>query len=140
MTGASKGLAGRSAETDPHAEDPRLLGRTYAIPFDRVWSRAEATVRNARRWRLVSSDDETGVLVAEAQTLVSRRIGDVRIEIGLDDNGQTRLDLSVVMRGTRRDLGASRRLVDAFLRRLDAELQVRPNQILDAARTPSWSS
>jgi len=30
--------------------------------------------------------------------------------------------------------------VDAFLRRLDAELQVRPNQILDAARTPSWSS
>jgi len=140
LSGALQGLAGRSAETHPHAEDARLRGRTYAIPFDRVWSTAEALARNGSRWRLVSSDDQEGVLVTEVQTLLSRRIGDARIEIGLDDNGQTRLDVRVVMRGARRDLGASTRIVHSFLQRLDASLQVRPEQILDASRAPSWSS
>src|SRR5690606_34647712 len=30
------------AETDPSAADGRLVGRTYAIPFDRVWTSAVA--------------------------------------------------------------------------------------------------
>lgn len=140
MSRPHKALEGRSAETAPHATDPRLRGRTYAIPFDRVWSAAEASVRSAPRSRLVSSDDEAGILVAEVQTLVTRRIGDARIEIGLDDNGQTRVDLSVVMRGGRRDLGASKRIVGSFVESLDAALQVRPDQILDTTRTPTWSS
>ena len=140
MSRPHKGLEGRSAETDPHATDPRLTGRTYAIPFDRVWSAAEGAVRTEPRSRLVSSDDEAGILVAEVQTLVTRRIGDARIEIGLDENGQTRVDLSVVMRGGRRDLGGSKRIVGGFVDRLDAALEVGPHQILNATRTPTWSS
>jgi hypothetical protein len=140
LSGPLKGLAGRLAETHPQASDPRLRGRTYSIPFDRVWSTAEALARRTPRWRLVSSDDQAGILVAEVQTLLSHRIGDARIEIGLDDNGQTRLDLRVVMRGTRRDLGGSKRIVGNFVKLLDAGLRVRPDQILDATRAPSWSS
>lgn len=141
MSGILKGLVGRSAETHPHSRDPRLRGRTYAIPFDRVWSAAEAAASGeCPRWTLISANDEAGVIVAEVRTLVSRRIGDARVEIGLDGHAQTRLDIHVVMRGRRGDLRGAARVVGAFVKRLDASLQVRPDQILDATREPTWSS
>ena len=141
MSGLLRGFFGRSAETRPHAGDARLRGRTYAIPFDRVWSAAEAAASGeCPRWTLISANDEAGVIVAEVRTLVSRRIGDARIEIGLDGHAQTRLDVHVVMRGKRGDLGGAARVVGAFVKRLDASLQVRPDQILDATQEPTWSS
>ena len=94
----------------------------------------------SRRWQLVSADDQAGIILAEVRTLLSRRTGDARVEIGLDDNGQTRVDLRVVMRGTRQDMGGAARIVASFVKALDASLQARPDQILDATRTPSWSS
>ena len=135
------GLTGKAAETDPHSRDRRPRGRTYAIPFDRVWSAAQAAAAGGcRRWRLISADDDAGVLLAEVRTFLSRRAGDARIEIGLDDNGQTRLDLRVVMRGRRGDLGGAARIVGSFVKHLDASLQARSGQVLDATRPPSWSS
>ena len=101
---------------------------------------AAAAAGGIPRWKLVSADDQAGVLVAEVRTLLSRRTGDARIEIGLDDNGQTRLDLRVVMRGKRGDLGGAARIVGSFVKQLEASLQVRPDQVLDVTRTPSWSS
>jgi len=141
LIGAFKGLQGRSAETHPQARDRRLRARIYAIPFERVWSAAAAAAAGGiPRWKLVSADDQAGVLVAEVRTLLSRRTGDARIEIGLDSNGQTRLDLRVVMRGKRGDLGGAARIVGSFVKQLEASLQVRPDQVLDVTRTPSWSS
>ncbi|HSG07130.1 MAG TPA: hypothetical protein VLA36_02150 [Longimicrobiales bacterium] len=141
MIGLLRGVFGRSAETHPRARDVRLRGRTYAIPFDRVWSAAEAAASGeCPRWTLLSANDEAGVMVAEIRTLVSRRVGDARIEIGLDGHAQTRVDIQVAMRGRRGDLGGSARVVGAFVKRLDASLQVRPDQILDATREPTWSS
>ena len=141
MSGLLRGFFGKSAETCPRAGDARLRGRTYAIPFDRVWSAAEAAASGeCPRWTLISANDEAGVIVAEVRTLVSRRIGDARIEIGLDGHAQTRLDVHVVMRGKRGDLGGAARVVGAFVKRLDASLQVRPDQILDATQEPTWSS
>ena len=141
MSSRLGGLRGRSATTHPLERDARLRGRSYAIPFDRVWSAAEAAAAGGcPRWALVSADDESGVIVAEVRTLLTGRIGDARIEIGLDDNGQTRLDMHLVMRGRRGDLGAAARLVGRFTKRLDAALQARPDQILDATREPTWSS
>jgi len=132
---------GATAETHPQASDPRLRGRTYAISFDRAWLAALALASGgARRWALVSEDDQAGVLVATARTLISRRTGDARVDIGLDDHGQTRVDIRVVMRGRRGDLGAAARIVGAFVRALDLHLQARPEQILDAAREATWSS
>lgn len=141
MSGALKGITARSAETHPHAGDARLRGRTYAISFDRVWSAAVALVSGgARRWKLLSADDQTGVIHAEVRTFLSRRPADARIEIGLDDNGQTRLDMRVVMRGKRGDLGGAARIVGSLTKHLDGALQARPEQILDATRSPSFSS
>ena len=141
MSGALKGFTGRSAETDPHAQDARLRGRTYAISFDRVWSATVAAVSGGSpRWNVLSADDQTGVIHAEVRTLVSRRAADARIEIGLDDNGQTRLDMRVVMRGKRGDLGGAARIVGSLTKHLDSTLQARPGQILDATRPPSFSS
>lgn len=135
------GVTGRTAETDPQSSDPRLRGRTYAISFDRVWSAALALASGgAPRWALISEDDQAGLLVATTRTLISRRVGDAWIDIGLDDYGQTRVDVRVVMRGQRGDLGAAARIVGAFVRALDLHLQARPEQILDAARVPTWSS
>ena len=141
MTGNPAGRPGSSAETDPRAEDPRLRGRTYAISFDRVWSAAEAAASGGKRgWTLVSADDQAGILIAEVRTSLFRRVGDARIEVGLDENGQTRLDVGVVMRGGGRNPGTATRIVASFVRRLDASLQARPEHILDATQTPSWSS
>jgi len=135
------GFVGKSAETHPLSRNPGLRGRTYAIPFERVWSAAEAAAAGGfPRWTLVSADDHSGVIVAEVRTFLSRRVGDARIDVGLDDHGQTRLDLRVVMRGKRGDAGGAARIVASFVKRLDASMQVRPEQILDATRAPTWSS
>ena len=42
MNGLIRGLTQNRAETSPTAEDRRLRGRTYAIPFETVWSAALA--------------------------------------------------------------------------------------------------
>jgi uncharacterized protein (DUF1499 family) len=74
------------------------------------------------------------VIVAEASSLLWKFIDDVRISIGLDENGQTRVDLKSASRKGKIDWGRNPRGISGFLRRLDRELAVRPNQILD----PNW--
>jgi hypothetical protein len=127
------GLTERAAATDAAAEDERLRGRTYTIPFDTVW---QASLRlmsgGIRGWALGRADDRAGVIVGLARTPVFKKEADVRIRIGLDRIAQTRVDLHIASRTERRgDLGRSRRLVGRFLKRLDRELQARPEQILD---------
>lgn len=128
-------------QTDPRHEDPRLRGRTYAIPFDRVWTAAVSLAGGGlKRWRLVAADDEAGKMHAETQTLVFRVVDDVYIRIGLDSNGQTRVDLIARARNGRADLGRNARRTRSFLRALDAALSARPEQILDATRELNWSA
>lgn len=127
------GLSGNRAETDPCSPDPRLRGRTYAIPFDRVWNTAHALSEGGLpRWSVSSADDEEGVIRARARTLVLRRVDDIRITVDLDENGQTRVDVASVSLRRKRDLGANARRIHRFLRALDAKLGATPAQILDA--------
>lgn len=127
------------AATDPGASDPRLRGRTYAIPFERVWSTALAAIHGGlSRWRVLSQDDQKGVIVAEARTAVLRRDVDIQIRIGLDEYGQTRVDVRTALRGAHGDLGSTTRLIAAFLQELDRRLGATPGQILDPLRPPSW--
>ncbi|GMV07156.1 MAG: hypothetical protein AMXMBFR53_34310 [Gemmatimonadota bacterium] len=129
------------AETNPASSDPRLRGRTYAIPFDRVWSTALAAIHGGlARWKVLSSDDEKGVILAEARTAVLRRDVDIHIKIGLDEYGQTRVDIRTALRGAHGDLGATTRLIAAFLEELDRRLGATPSQILDPLRPPTWTS
>ncbi len=129
------------AATDPHSPNPRLRGRTYAIPFERVWSTAIAVVHGGLpRWKVLSQDDQKGVILAEARTVLLRRDVDIHVKIGLDENGQTRVDVRTALRSAHGDLGSTRRLIGSFLHELDRRLGATPSQILDPTRPPRWTS
>lgn len=127
-------------ETDAHAEDVRLQGRTYAIPFDAVWTATLDLIQRSRRWKVVSADDQQGRIHVEALSLVFRHTDDLYFHIGLDEDAQTRVDLRGHTRGDKRDLGRKARVVGRFLRRLDAALKATPDQILDPRARRAWSS
>lgn len=136
-----KALTENAVETDPFSEDPRLRGRTYAITFDRVWNAALALADGGlKRWTVVESDDEEGIILAESRTFWLRMVDDVRIHVTLDDNGQTRVDVASASRKGRGDLGTNARRVGRFLRALDGRLEASPAQILDATRAPNFTA
>lgn len=141
MTSDRPGAPAARLETDPGAEDRRLRGRTYAIPFERVWTAALALADGgAGRWAVQRADDEDGVIEARFTTLVFRSHDDVRVDVGLDENGQTRVDLAWTTASRRPALGRGRRVVGDFVRKLDAALEAAPEEILDASRTPTWTA
>ena len=79
------------------ATDPRLRGRTYAIPFDGVWKAAlKVSNKQMRGWSVLYIDDQTGVIVAEALRLLWKHKDDVRISIGLDAVSYTHLTLPTI--------------------------------------------
>ena len=134
-----RGLTEHRAQTDPTSEDERLIGRTYAIPFEDVWQAAKRLASGELTgWTLWVADDQEGLMEASLRPFLFLRAADVRIEIGLDENAQTRVDLSSASRTERGDLGRSRRTIGRFLERLDTALNARPNQILDASGTSVW--
>lgn len=132
MKGVLKGFTENQASTDLHGEDPRLRGRTYAIPFEAVWQASNRLGGGGLRgWSIESADDQRGVISAHVSGgLISSEVT-VRINIGLDANAQTRVDLAATSSTERGDFGRSGRLIARFMRRLDVKLQARPDQIWD---------
>ena len=111
------------AGTRHDAADPGLRGRTYAIPFDRVWTAAIVLAGGKLRgWRIVFADDHNGVITAEYHSLLLRSAADVEIRIGLDEDAQTRVDATSASRRGGPDLGANARRLRRFLRALDRRL------------------
>lgn len=110
------------AFTDPEADDPRLRGRSYGVPFARVWNAALEVARRTRGWTIVSSDPRAGEIVAEAQTPVWKFTDDVWVRLSLDEDGQTRVDMASASRKGGGDLGTNARRIARFLRTLDARL------------------
>ena len=139
MKGILRGLTETEAATDPRSDDRRLRGRTYAIPFEDVW---QASVRlcggGLRGWSVLSADDQRGVIEAISKTLVFGREDDVRVDMRLDENAQTRVDLWSASQKGRANLGRNRRVIGRFLRRLDRRLSATPGQILDPTYMPTW--
>ena len=88
-----------------------------------------------RGWTVTVEDDHRGVLEAESATLVWRFVDDVRVSIGLDEDGLTRVDVTSASRVGRGDLGRNPRTIAGFLRRLDRALDVQAGQILDPTLT-----
>ncbi|RMH13728.1 MAG: DUF1499 domain-containing protein [Gemmatimonadetes bacterium] len=129
-----RGLTRNRARTHPAAEDPRLRGRTYAIPFDDVWTGALWLAQRRRGWTVTLADDQRGVLRAEAVTPVLRFVDDVEVRITLDPDGQTRVDMVSASRTGRGDLGVNPRRIARFLRALDRHLGAGPDRILDVTR------
>lgn len=110
------------AETRLDADDPRLRGRAYPVPFARVWDAAVETALATPRWVMTGSDAGAGTIQAEARTLLWRFTDDVAIRISLDDKGLTRVDVRSSSRVGRADLGANARRVARFLHALDRRL------------------
>ena len=120
-----RAMSANAAKTQPDSPDSRLRGRTYAIPFDSVWNAALLVAEeDMKRWEVISWDDRSGTIVIEASTWLLRWIDDVRIQISLDEDAQTRIDLTSVSRKGRADLGSNARRIGTFLRLLDARLGV----------------
>lgn len=139
MKAVLRGLTEHRAVTDPAAEDPRLRGRTYAIPFEDVWQAARKLASGGiRGWTLWVADDQEGIIEASTSPFLFLPAGDAKIVIGLDENAQTRVDVVLASRTERGDLGRSRRSIGRFLSRLDRALEAAPGQILDATRSPAW--
>lgn len=110
--------------------DHRPPGRTYAIPFERVWGAALALATESPRWSILRADDQRGVIFAEASGAVLRRVSDVTVRIGLDADAQTRVDLTSRTRKSDTETGGDARRITRFLRELDRRLEAAPDQIL----------
>lgn len=136
------GLKQNQAFTSPASDDPRLRGRTYAIPFETVWQGSVGLGGGGMNgWSIESADDQQGIIQAAVSARLLAPEILVRIDIGLDENAQTRVDLSATARTERGDFGRSRRVVHSFLEKLDRKLGAGPSQILDPT-TPlggEWS-
>jgi uncharacterized protein (DUF1499 family) len=113
------------AATSPDARDPRLRGRTYAIPFVEVWDTAQDVARSRRGWTVTGTDARAGEITVEARTLLWRFTDDVRIRLSLDPDGMTRVDVESAARVGRGDLGTNARRIARFLHALDRRLATR---------------
>ncbi len=130
--GFLRGLTQNRARTHPKHPDPALRGRTYAIPFNRVWTEALSLAAGGLRgWSLVKADEDQGHILAESSTLVFRFVDDVEIRISLDENAQTRVDVASSSRVGRGDLGQNARRIRRFFRALDQRIGAGPGTILD---------
>lgn len=109
-------------ETTRDASDPRLRGRTYAVPFEDVWQASlKLTGGGLSRWSRHDADDDEGVILASSASLAGA-IHDIMVRVTLDENAQTRVDASAQARKPRTDFGRSRRRLRRFFRALDAAL------------------
>jgi len=90
----------------------------------------ELAAGGLRGWRVAHRDEVQGVIRVWATTLVLRFVDDVEIRVGLDEDAQTRVDLSSASRKGRWDLGANARRIRRFLKKLDRKLEAPPELIL----------
>jgi uncharacterized protein (DUF1499 family) len=110
------------ARTAADNGDERLRGARLATPFAEVWTAALRTARDSPRWTVTEQDPGAGRIVAEATTPLWRFVDDVVIQISLDDEGFTRVDLTSHSRVGRYDFGSNARRIRAYLRRLRRSL------------------
>jgi hypothetical protein len=125
-------LTRNRAQTHPRHSDPSLRGRTYAIPYALVWAEATAMAGGELRgWTLLEADEDLGVFKAEAKTMVFGFVDDVQLRISLDENAQTRVDMTSESRKGNGDLGMNARRIRKFLSSLDRRIGAGPGTILD---------
>lgn len=102
--------------------DPRLRGRTYAVPFEEVWQAAlELTAGGLFRWTRHEANDTEGVIRASSKSLTGA-MHDITVRVTLDENAQTRVDASAQAHRKLADFGGSKRRLRRFFRKLDVTL------------------
>jgi hypothetical protein len=134
-----RALTTNRAETDPRSTDPRLQGRTYAIPFDQVWTACLDLVQRHRRWTLLQANDLDGFIRVKCETLVFKFIDDLEIQISLDEHAMTRVDIKSRSRKGRADMGTNVRRIGRLMRRLDRKLNAEDGAVLDPTVLEAWT-
>lgn len=125
-------LSRNQARTDPEHPDTSLRGRTYAIPFSKVWKAArDLASGELQGWALHEADEDTGVLRAECRVFLLHDRDEAVVRISLDENGQTRVDMTSHSRAGRRDLGRNARRIRRFFLLLDRKIGAGHGTILD---------
>ena len=110
-------LTESEAHTHPEHPDPSLRGRTYAIPFARVWAAVvELANGGLRGWETLMSDEDLGVLQARCTVPLLRSTDEIEVRMSLDENGLSRVDLSSTSPTGRSDLGRNKRRIRRFFR------------------------
>lgn len=123
LSSVRRGLSRNMAVTAPTADDPRLRGRTYAIPFEAVWQASLKLVDGGLRgWRLLEEDDREGVIRGVVRRRLERFESAVTLRVSLDQDAQTRVDALSASRVGRADLGVNARRLGRFFRALDEAL------------------
>ena len=125
MSGSAGGgglLSGNSASTSPAHDDPRLRGRTYGVPFDRVWRAMLRILQRRQRWEFTAADDAAGTIHVEMRSALIAMPAELTIRIALDRNAQTRVDARAISKGAKTDFGMNARRIASLLRELDEEL------------------
>jgi hypothetical protein len=130
-----RGLTRNIAFTTPNAEDPRMRGRTYAIPFEEVWQASLHLMDGGLwRWNLLEADDQEGIMRGVHRSLLPRFASAVTVRITLDLNAQTRVDALSASRTGRYDLGHNARKLRKFFRALDRALEKERGQKIGPLR------
>ncbi len=94
------------------------------IPFAKVWDEILEMIETHRRWKLIRADEGTGLIHAEATTLLFRFVDDVRFKLKLDHDALTRVDIWSASRIGKGDLSRNVRRIAHFCRELDRRLEV----------------
>ncbi len=129
MTGLSTKAFRTEILTRADHEDPTLRGRRYSIPYQRVWIEAMGLVTSwAPRWDLLEADDQNGRLRARSTSMLLRIAQEVEIRIYLDEDAQTRVDVTSRSRAGRWGFATQARAVRSFLVALDEQLRARAKQ------------
>lgn len=129
------GLSRNVAFTSPGSLDPRLRGRTYAIPFEEVWRASNELVGGSlKRWDRIEADDEEGVIRGVARGRIERFTSAITIRITLDEDAQTRVDALAASRSGRSDLGSNARKLHRFFTALDARIAASRGARIEAYR------
>ena len=76
-TGTGGLLSGNSASTAPGHDDTRLRGRTYAVPFDRVWRAILRIIDRNARWEFTAADDAAGLIQVDVRSAVVAMPGEM---------------------------------------------------------------
>jgi uncharacterized protein (DUF1499 family) len=108
-------------ETGRTPEYPDIVPMTVPASPARVFDAAMHAVNRLPRWSVVSYDDRTGEIRAEATTRMLRFVDDVTIHVERNGDG-ARVHVRSASRVGKGDFGQNARNIRAFLSELDRQL------------------
>lgn len=97
-------------------------GLRLQVPYLRVWDALGEEIRSRSRWELVGADRQAGRIRVECTSLVFGLVDDLEVEVGLDDEGYTRVEARSASRVGKVDFGVNRRRVRSLMRSLRRRL------------------